>query len=154
VKSIEKSLTHIGAFLFMIILFLAFIGVFFRYVLNDSIIWAEEIIRYSFIWMFFLCLPEVTRTGAHISLDYIPSHVHGITKKVIDIAIEIINDIFLLIIIIYGVKITIINMAQGSPALQIPYAYIYFAIPVGGTLMLLSSIQRVYKIIKNETAEA
>lgn len=43
--------------------------VFFRYVLNDSIDWAEEISRLCFVWTMFLAIPLGLKQGAHIGLE-------------------------------------------------------------------------------------
>ena len=148
-----KFLRNIATTLFCIILILTFASVFFRYVLNDSIVWAEEVIRYTFIWMFFLCMPEATRTGAHIALDLFPSRLKGSSKTFVNILIEVFNIIFLAIVVYYGMKITIVNMAQSSAALRIPYGCVYFALPVGGSLMLFFTVYRIYIILKNKTVE-
>ena len=152
-RFLQKFLIHMGSFIFAVILLLTFAGVFFRYILNNSIIWAEEVVRYAFIWMFFLCMPEATRTGAHICLDYVPTHMHGNLKTILNVLIEVINDTFLVIVVYYGMKITIVNMAQESPALQIPYGYIYIALPIGGSLMIIFSLYRIYSILLNKAAE-
>ena len=152
-KFLQKFLIHMGSFIFAVILLLTFAGVFFRYILNDSIIWAEEVIRYAFIWMFFLCMPEATRTGAHICLDYFPTHVYGKLKVILNVFIEAVNNAFLVIVVYFGMKITILNMAQSSPALEIPYGYVYIALPIGGSLMILFSLYRIYRILLNKTAE-
>ena len=152
-SALGKFLKNIGTALFIIILILTFASVFFRYILNDSIVWAEEVIRYTFIWMFFLCMPEATRIGAHITLDIFPSRLKGKNKTIVNILIEIINIAFLAIVVFYGMKITIVNMAQSSAALRIPYGFVYLAIPVGGSLMLFFTVYRIYCIIKNKTVE-
>lgn len=149
-RVLQQTLKHISAFLFAAILLLAFASVFCRYVLNNSIVWSEEVIRYAFIWMFFLSMPEVTRSGSHIALDLLPEHLHGKQRKLLDLAIEVINNVFLVVIIYYGVKITSVNMAQSSPALRIPYGTIYAAIPAGGLLMLLFSVQRMIGLVKSK----
>ncbi len=152
-RVLQQTLKHIAAFLFAAILLLAFISVFCRYVLNNSIVWSEEIIRYAFIWMFFLCMPEATRTGAHIALDLFPNRFKGKARQRLDVIIEIINDVFLAVIIYFGIQITAINMAQSSPALRIPYGAIYAAIPIGGLLMLIFSVRRIIGIIKAKPAK-
>jgi len=153
VKHLAKFLTHIGSFIFAVILLLASVSVFFRYILNDSIVWAEEVMRYAFIWMFFLCTPEATRTGMHICLDVLPSNLHGKARDYLYVLIEIINDLFLVIVVYFGIKISLINMAQASPALEIPYGCIYFALPTGSVLMLIFSIHRIHSIITGKMVE-
>ena len=148
-----KFLKNIATALFFLILILTFASVFFRYILNDSIIWAEEVIRYTFIWMFFLCMPEATRTGAHIALDLFPARLKGKPKTIVNTLIEILNITFLAMIVFYGMKITMINMSQSSAALRIPYGCVYLALPVGGALMLFFSVYRMVRILRNKEVE-
>ena len=46
--------------------------VFARYVLGDSLIWAEELCRYLLIWQTFLVLGLVYSRGEFVSLDFVP----------------------------------------------------------------------------------
>ena len=47
------------------------VQVFFRYVLNNSFPWSEELARYLMVWMTFLTLPVVSRLGQHAALEII-----------------------------------------------------------------------------------
>jgi TRAP-type C4-dicarboxylate transport system permease small subunit len=46
--------------------------VFARYVLGDSLIWAEELCRYLLIWQTFLVLGLVYSRGEFVTLDIVP----------------------------------------------------------------------------------
>lgn len=143
-EALQGILRRVCAVSFAVMIILVGISVICRYILNNSIVWVEEVIRFSFIWIFFLSMPEVTRFGTHVSLDLLPQTLlHGRPRKILLIAIEIICDVFFIFLIYYGVVIAKINMAQVSPALGIPYGLIYFAIPVGSLLMLLNSVPRI-----------
>ena len=145
---LRKALINIGALFFTLTVLVAFAGVVFRYMVNSSIVWAEEVIRFMFIWLFFLCLPEITRTGAHIGLDLLPTFVRGKAKIVLYILVELISNVFLVIIVYFGTKLAMTNMTQASPALQIPYGCVQFALPVGGVLMIVFSVWRIRELIK------
>ncbi len=149
-KKFSSILVDISAGLFVFCVILAFVGVIFRKVLNNSIIWSEEVIRYTFIWLFFLAMPEITRYGGHLALDLVPSLVNKKIRRILFIIIEILCTAFDIVIIYYGVQISIMNMTQYSAALRIPYGYIYFAIPTGAALMMLFSIRRIYLLIKGK----
>ena len=143
-EAIRKFIFHASAALFCVILAILGISVIARYFFNDSLIWAEEVMRFLFIWMFFLSMAEISRNGAHLALDLIPSLLTGKPRRAIGIVIEIFNIIFLAFLLYYSFRVSLYNMRQNSPALLIPYGYIYFAIPVGCVLMLLFSCQRIY----------
>lgn len=147
-EALRKILYHISAGLFCAILILVGYGVVSRYILNDSSVWVEEVIRYGFIWMFFLSMGEVTRTGSHLALDILPGYLHGKTRRALDVFIEAANIVFLAILVWYSWRVALINMNQNSPALIIPYGYIYMAIPVGGAIMILFGLQRIVRLVR------
>lgn len=150
ILALRKFIYHVSAAIFCTILVLLGISVFYRYGLNNSITWSEELIRFGFIWMFFLSMGEASRTGSHLALDLIPSFFHGTAKKIFYCLIETANIIFFLILIYYSYKVAMANMAQASPALLIPYGYVYMAIPAGGVLMSIFSLTRIKRIITGE----
>ena len=143
-EQIRKFIFHASAGLFAVILITLGTAVIARYVFNDSIIWAEELMSFLFIWMFFLSMGEVSRNGAHLALDLFPSMLKGRTRRAVEIFVELVNIAFLAVLIYYSVRVALYNMRQNSPALLIPYGIIYFAIPTGGVLMTLFSCQRIY----------
>lgn len=144
-KAIRTLIKYTSVLAFMFVLALAFCAVFFRYVLNNSIVWAEEIIRYVCIWVFFLTMCESTRNGAHLALDILPGAVHGRGKAVLSIVIEAVSLAFDAVLIWYGFQLAVVNLAQKSPALHIPYGWVYLAIPVGAALMALFGLQRMVR---------
>ncbi len=147
---LRKSIYHISAALFCVILILLGVSVFSRYALNNSITWSEELIRFGFIWMFFLSMGEVSRTGSHLALDLLPSLLRGKARKALGVLIETLNIVFLAIMIRYGWNVALANMAQASPALLIPYGAVYMAIPTGGVIMALFSLQRIRNILSGQ----
>ena len=66
-------------------------GVFFRYVLNDSIAWAEDASILAMIWVAFLVAPFGYRYGGHVSIelfvDMMPEPVMRIMRIVINILV-------------------------------------------------------------------
>ena len=51
------------------------LGVFFRYVLNNALPWAEEADRYLFIWLSFVGASITMRHKAHIAVDLLLRYV-------------------------------------------------------------------------------
>ncbi|MCC2096553.1 MAG: TRAP transporter small permease [Hyphomicrobiales bacterium] len=49
------------------------VQVFYRYVLGDSLIWAEELCRYLLIWQTFLVLGLAYSRGEFVNLDFLPA---------------------------------------------------------------------------------
>ncbi|MDR1964801.1 MAG: TRAP transporter small permease [Planctomycetaceae bacterium] len=57
--------------LFVFIVVVMIISIFYRYVLNDSLSWSDEVIRFSFVWFTFLGSVIVFRDNTHIRIDYL-----------------------------------------------------------------------------------
>ncbi len=149
-NALKKIIYHSSAFLFAIATIIAFLQVIFRYVFNSSLSWAEEAVRYLFIWMFFLGMAEATRCGLHITLDAIFTNMTVAVKRNVLTIIDSIIIAFLGFLTFFGFKLTLINMAQKSPAMQIPMGYIYLAIPVGSVLMIIFYIYNIKNRFKEE----
>ena len=147
-KKLSSFLVDIAASLFALCVILAVAAVFCRKVLNNSLIWAEEVIRYTFIWLFFLAMPEITRCGGHFALDLLPNKLEGNVRRALLVIIEGLCALLDAVIVYYGTRISLMNMTQYSASLRIPYGYIYFAIPVGAALMMAFSIRRMILFVK------
>ena len=72
-KKIDKSIEWVQLVMCCIIMFaimwLTFAMVFWRYALNNSIVWAEEILRYIMIWGVLVGAGLTTREDQHVSMD-------------------------------------------------------------------------------------
>lgn len=149
-KTLTNILKNIAGAILLVGVLITFVAVIARRVFNNSIVWSEEFIRYSFIWMFFLAMPICTLKGSHLTLDLIPGHLHGQAKKILTIIIEAICIAFDIVLMYLGFPFALGNMKQTSAALHIPYGWINLAIPVGAALMALFSVYRIYLILKGE----
>jgi len=74
-------------FMVVVIAFVIAAGVFFRYVLNDSLSWSEELAKYAMLWMVFLGAPIALRTGGHpnieILLNLVPRRFSILVKTIV-----------------------------------------------------------------------
>lgn len=123
-----------------------FVNVALRYLTNQSIEWAEEVSRHMMIWLTFLGAGPVLRYGGHIAVenlqDALPRPLAIITRAVVAALLFA----FFGFMIWYGWLYMGRTMFQLTAATQIPFAYIYAAMPVGGVLLVVHwlLIVRVY----------
>ena len=122
------------------------LAVFFRYVVNSSLLWGEELVRYMAIWLVFLGLSSAHRRNEHVSIKSLLGHIPGVSPKLARQIGEAITLIFCLLVTWFGLQAAGGNFAnhQVSPAMQIGIAWIYLAIPVGFGLLSLQSLVRVF----------
>lgn len=121
------------------------VSVVFRYVLNSSLVWGEELARYLAIWVVFLGLSAAHRRGEHVSVGSMLRFLPFVrTRRARRIA-ELVTFLLCALVTWAGAEATWFNFQnhQTSPALQIPIAWAYLAIPVGFLLMTLQSLNRL-----------
>lgn len=134
---------------------LLFTNIILRYFFNANTTWAEEFVRYSMIWITFIGMAICFRKGIHFSVDILLKSLPFKSSKILQIIINIISIIFILLIIYYGIEITLFNFNSGqiTPSLEIGIFWIYLAIPVGASFSLLHIITNTILIFKNEQSE-
>ncbi|QGP92771.1 2,3-diketo-L-gulonate TRAP transporter small permease protein YiaM [Neomoorella glycerini] len=153
IKKITSIIDTIQFLLFVSFVSISFLQVFFRYVLNNSLTWAEEINRYMFIWLVFLGSALCIQRRTHIGVDLLISNFKGLPKKVILTINDVLIIGLMLILFREGLAILPTLWMQYSSALGIPMAYIYASVPVGAALMGIYSLLDIWRIwYENETA--
>jgi TRAP-type C4-dicarboxylate transport system permease small subunit len=124
-----------------ILVVVSFAGVIFRYVLNDSLVWSEELARYLFIWIIFLGAAIGVRQGAHIALDIFVAGLPARIERGLLWIERVAIFVFALMILVPGRRLVEIGMSNLSPALEIPMGLVYAA-PVVSALLMISYLFR------------
>ncbi len=133
-----KALEILIGLLLSEMIVVGFAAVVSRFLLSRyvSLYWAEEVIRYSFIWSVFLVSPLVIRRGANLELDIFLQRMSAPARRAVAIFNGVVILAFLAVLIVQGARMVRVNMEQLSSALEISMAWIYLAVPIGGCLML------------------
>lgn len=112
------------------------LGVFFRYFLNDALIWTEELSRYAMIWLSFLGASLAFRRGGHIAVQFGLERMSPRIRSAV-IFIGCLAVIFMLCVLAWkGWEMTNRVARQRSPAMSLSMFWPYLAIPVGSVLMI------------------
>jgi TRAP-type C4-dicarboxylate transport system permease small subunit len=119
-------------------------AVFFRYVLNDSIVWAEELARYLFVWLTFVGGGLGVGRNIHVGVDSVVEMMAAKPKLIVLICVEIAIVAFVVVLIYVGVQFTIFGMGQNALLLGIPMGYVNLAVPVGGAVMLANVLLNIW----------
>lgn len=120
--------------------------VFFRYVIDDSIIWAEELARYALIWSTMIGAAVAYRRGAHVAVSVLWGLLPTGGVRFVWRAIHLIIIAFAGIVLWQGLGLTLRDFARHelTPALQIEIGWAYLAIPFGGALLALVAIEGIW----------
>jgi len=148
-KWVAKALDHVVvvlcAAILMAISIIVVVSVYYRYVLNNSLIWSEEACRYLTIWLIFLGLSSAHRRGQHVSVGSLLKHLParlGEKGRSSDRVAEVITFVIAAALTWLGAKNTANNFQihEVTPALHLEIAWVYLAIPVGFGAMMIQSL--------------
>ncbi len=116
---------------------IAFMAVFYRFVLHDPITWSEEAARYMMVWVTFLGAGYAMGKGRHIGVTMFVEKLPEGARWKVTFAAEIIIMVFLAAVTVQGIKLMIGLWGQTSPAMDFPMWIPYLAIPVGSVYMFM-----------------
>ncbi len=136
--------------MFMTFTLTTLIAVFNRFVLNDSIVEAEELIRYAMVWMTMLAAPLVTDEGGHLNgslMGFVKSRLAATIERV---AIHGGIAAFA-ILLVWSSWDLICNTITQSPALGVNMGVAYAAMLAGGILELLIVLLEVLAPASRQT---
>ena len=114
-----------------------FVNVGMRYLTSNSLEWAEEVSRHMMIWLTFLGAGPVLRYGGHIAVENLQDALPtkgGIALRAVVAALLF---AFFGFMVWYGWLYMERTMFQLTAVTQIPFAYIYSAMLIGGVLLII-----------------
>lgn len=125
--------------------------VFMRYVMENSLMWSEEVARYTFIWLVYIAISYGVKQQRHISVDALQLVLKQRGKHVLAIIANGFFLLFALLMLVYGTKnaVALLTYGQSTPATQIPMGLVYLAAPVGMGLTAIRLIQQLIYLFQH-----
>jgi TRAP-type C4-dicarboxylate transport system permease small subunit len=131
--------------LYAVIIAVCFVAVIFRYVLNDSLTWAEELSRYLFIAMVFLGAAHVVPENGHLRMDVIYSSLPRRFRRAIDV-LTVCCAVFFLAYATKALWIGVVLVGrQRWSSLPLPMRWAYLPMLVGAILSLVYLVEIVLR---------
>lgn len=151
-----KSLAQLTSLLARIALWIAGIGlilmtvfiaaqVFWRYILNSSLIWSEPASVMIMGWFIFLGAAVGIREGYHLSFDIVLYLLPERGKKVLHSISDAVVAAFGLGMIYYGGELAKKTMHNAIPSLGISGAWDFIPIIAGGVLVVIFCVERILR---------
>ncbi|MGI6671763.1 MAG: TRAP transporter small permease [Christensenellales bacterium] len=125
------------------------VTVFFRYVLNSGIIWAEEVPRTLVAMFAFIACAMGVRDGFHISLGVIYNRFPegGKGRMVLDWLTHIATFIFGLILVVYGGNLVSQLSKFTMAATKWPRSVQYISLPIAGVMIMFDSLLHLFGVL-------
>jgi TRAP-type C4-dicarboxylate transport system permease small subunit len=149
-KKIDENFEEYLVIFFLTIMTIATLAqVFFRFVIEASLDWSEELARYAFLWCMFVATGMAVKRKRHIRVEFGLIWLSKPIRNSIEIVADIIWLIFCIILVKDGIELLGYVKTQVSPSLEIPYLYVYSSLPVGAALMVIRLLQQFYRRFKH-----
>lgn len=127
-----------------------------RYLLGEASSFSEEVARYLLIWIGLLGSAYAYRRKMHLAFDLFTDKATGKVKYWMELVIHSFVIFFSVIVLIFGgwylVQLTW-ELNQLSASLQISLAYVYFALPLSGVLIVIYALDFIRQIVNEGPQE-
>ena len=117
------------------------LGVFFRFVLNNSLPWTEEVAKFVMVWLAFIGAPVVLKEGGHIAIDFIPTRLPSPLGHLLLMVIQVVVMVVLGVLVYQGWALAWNALPQIAATVEISLFYIFLAVPIGSAMMLPVSFE-------------
>ena len=119
-----------------LLVFVVMLGqVIFRYVLNSSLQWSEELAVWGMVWMVFIGSVLLMRRWEHISITTLVRYAPLKVRPFLVIFNKAAALVFLVIVGYYGIEVFAGSFHAKSPSIGLSTRWIKLAIPTGAVLM-------------------
>jgi TRAP-type C4-dicarboxylate transport system permease small subunit len=134
VGHLRTVLTAISVTLLAAYFVLVLLQVFFRYVLNESLFWAEELVRGAMLWGVMISVGLVAASRAHIRIEVLELMLPPAGRRYVVALTDALTVAFLLTLMWAGIEFVNRTWFQNSPLLDVPKYTVYLAIPIGAAI--------------------
>lgn len=129
--------------LFSLILAIILIAVFFRYVVNHSLFWSDEVVRYLFVWFTLWGAALVLRDRRHIRVEYFVEQLPMRVRRVVEAAGLLLVLVFHGFLVGAGFLWVYQTAGATTPALGLPLNWVFYAaLPVTAALSCWFAVRR------------
>ena len=108
-----------------------------RYLTGHSFPWADEVARYLMIWLTFTGAGLILRHGGHVAITRLQDALPDTGQKILRACIVAGLLIFFAFMVHVGLQYAQRMQFQVTPALRLPFVYVYAAMPIGFGLLIL-----------------
>jgi TRAP-type C4-dicarboxylate transport system permease small subunit len=105
--------------------------VFFRYVLNMSVDWAEEISRLAFVWAVFFAIPLGVKRGAHVGIALLTDHLPLAAQDKLFRAMNVLAMVLMAVVAYEAVILTMDQWDEPMSTLDVSVGLFMLPLAVG-----------------------
>ncbi len=144
-KLIDNFEEYVAAAMFATMFFTLILQIIFRQILNTPLVWSEELSTFLYVYVGMLGIVICVKHTQHVAIDIIYTKFTGKVKKYVDIFLSCVVITIFIALIFIGIKVTQNKASLQILTLGISSGYMYMALPLGASLMLIRFVENIVK---------
>lgn len=130
-------------------------GVIARYIMQNPMVWTEEVARFFMNWMALLGVSIATRHRAHLGVVFFVSKLPLGVQRMFKLVSDSLILVFLYFLTVYGFEMVAGAKLQIEPSTGISMNYPLLCVPLCGILTMIQlSLQMLMDIFRSDTKES
>ncbi len=139
-RALGGTLKALSAALLASYFVLVLLQVFFRYVLNESLFWAEELVRGLLVWGVMVSAALVAGSRGHIRVEVLELMLPPAGRQVVRWIADALTITFSLLLLWAAIELMNRSWFQQSPLLEVPKWTVYMALAAGAGIEALMTL--------------
>jgi TRAP-type transport system small permease protein len=141
------------ATVFLTMIGLVFSNAMLRYVFRSSFTPSEEWARILFIYITFFGAIEAFYRGKHIAVDMLVCHLHGVTRKSVDIVAQVLSLGVMFLLVVGGISMVLQTMDTYTVATGLNLAFVNGTLPVMAIVVFVFHCRDLWRTIQKPASE-
>ena len=128
------------------------VQVFYRYILNNPLLWPEDIAKGLLVWLGFMGAAVLHKRRGLVTVEFFTNYFTQKIAFVVTFILDILIALLALLVIIYGYRLNSLQMMSNLVLTEIPRGY-FFSLPlfVNFITLFLYSLHRISGQVVSKT---
>ena len=143
----ETANDWLSVFLLSGIFVLGIAQVFWRWILHDPIVWSEELIQLTYVWICYLGWTIAERKDSHIRITAVSNMLPTGVQKYLQIFNHILCIVFSVLIVYFGIQLVGAGLKRTAVSFPLNYAVVYVMGPICNGIIILYELAGLIECI-------
>ena len=121
----------------------------YRYVLNDSLIWTEEMSKTLMVWAAFLVAPWAYRNGANVRIEMFSDELPKLLGRVLQLVLNLLVVWIIFVFLREAFGLVERGFSIRAASLPVQVGWFYVIVPLSFAAMLLVGIELLLRDLLN-----
>ena len=136
-EAVCGTVKNLAGLLLMAMLLIVVMQIVFRYVLNDSLVWSEELAKAMMVWTAFLVAPWAYRIGANVRIELFIDEMPQVFRNSLTLLLNAL--VFWIVAVFFWESVGFWErgLTVQADSLPFPVAWFYSVVPITFAFMVL-----------------